>query len=84
MSERICRRCLLRDVQDAALYQTIRDYVENLPAEQKADAEVYESRLRVCRACDSLTNGMCALCGCFVEARAAKKALYCPKVPAMW
>ena len=42
------------------------------------------SAKELCRTCDDLHNGTCALCGCYVEARAAKKRQGCPKVPEMW
>ncbi|MFQ7747018.1 MAG: DUF6171 family protein [Eubacteriales bacterium] len=43
----------------------------------------------VCRAAeqqarDSLRNGMCALCGCFVEVRAAKKRQHCAQSEKIW
>ncbi len=82
--ERVCR-CLLRD--DAArrpLYEVIADYVATLPEEAKAAERTYQARLAICAACPRLTNGTCALCGCYVEARAAKKGMACPDTPARW
>lgn len=46
--------------------------------------KTYAARLNICRTCDDLHSGTCALCGCYVEARAAKKRQGCPKVPEMW
>ena len=83
-AQRICKRCLLRDMEGEALYETMRAYVDNLPPEQKADAETLEARLQKCRNCDHLTNGMCALCGCFVEVRAAKRLMHCAKSSEIW
>ena len=59
----------------------VRDYVDSLSADEKTDEATYAARLNICRACDDLHSGTCALCGCYVEARAAKKRQGCPKVP---
>ena len=67
-----------------ALAEIIRDRIAAMPEEQRADEAVMSSRLGVCRGCDHLTNGTCALCGCYVELRAAKKAQRCPDVPGRW
>ena len=77
MNGRVCRRCLLREL-DGAFFQSIYQYIENLPAEQKADPDEYRRRLSICRECESLQNGMCAQCGCFAEVRAAKRKMNCP------
>jgi hypothetical protein len=79
-----CRVCLLRDMQDKGLFQTVSDYIATIPEEEKAGAEEYERRLDACRACENLTNAMCALCGCFVEARAAKRQMHCADTPEKW
>ena len=34
--------------------------------------------------CDNLINGMCKLCGCYVEMRAAVKKNYCPNIERKW
>lgn len=68
----------------AELYGAVTSYIERLPEKQKADEKTREARLVVCRRCDSLVNGMCALCGCFVEVRAAKKAMHCAKDSSLW
>ena len=84
MGERICR-CLLAEMEDGrTLYEIIREYLATLPPETLADAPVYAERLEICRACARLRNGTCALCGCYVEARAAKKNQRCPDVPGKW
>ena len=84
MGERICR-CLLAEMEDGrSLYEIIREYLATLPPEALADAPVYAERLEICRACARLRNGTCTLCGCSVEARAAKKNQRCPDVPGKW
>lgn len=60
------------------------DYVDSLSADEKTDEATYTARLNICRNCDDLHSGTCALCGCYVEARAAKKRQGCPKVPEKW
>ena len=83
MSERPPCRCLLAvNRQDMA--RTVAAYVEALPEEMRADAAEYRRRLALCLTCDSLRDGTCARCGCYVEARAAKAALACPAVPPRW
>ena len=86
MSEtRICKRCLIGDIPDqASLAELIRERIALLPEDQKADEALMASRLDACRACDHLNSGTCALCGCYVELRAAKRHMRCPDVPARW
>lgn len=73
--ERIpCRRCLLKDLSDTDYFHSIYEYIENIPPEQKAPDALYKDRLQKCTSCDHLVNGMCALCGCFVEVRQQKCA----------
>ena len=83
MSQRVCKRCLLREL-DGTYFQSIYQYIQSLPEELKAGGETYAARLERCRACSHLVNGMCELCGCFVEVRAAKKKQRCPDSPARW
>lgn len=83
MERRLCRRCLLKELDDA-YFQTVYEYIDSLPAEQKAEKAEYAKRLEKCRECDHLQNGMCALCGCFVEVRAAKKRQHCAKSGEIW
>lgn len=83
MTKPICKRCLLREL-DGTYFQSIYEYIQNLPEELKADPETYAARLAKCRACDHLINGMCELCGCFVEVRAAKKKQRCAQSAEIW
>lgn len=76
-------RCLLGE-SFPEMQRSIAEYVSLLPEEQKAAPEVYAARLAVCRQCEHLRDGTCALCGCYVEARAAKKNMNCPDVPGRW
>ena len=69
---------------EAALAELIRDRIAAMPEDQRADEAVMAARLEVCKACDHLMNGTCALCGCYVELRAAKRVQGCPDVPKRW
>lgn len=85
MSRPFCRRCLLEDMPDrAALARSVRELIALLPDTLRAPEEIRRARLDVCRGCDHLTDGMCTLCGCYVELRAAKARLSCPDVPGRW
>lgn len=76
-------RCLLADFWPD-MHVSVAEYIALLDAEEKADEAEYGRRLAVCRECDRLRDGTCSLCGCYVEARAAKARLRCPDVPARW
>lgn len=80
---RIPCRCLLADSWPA-LSVSVAEYISLLSEEQKAPEDVYQARLAICLACDHLRDGTCTLCGCYVEARAAKRNQRCPDVPAKW
>lgn len=80
-----CRRCLLEDMADEqSLLALIREQITLLPPEARAAADRYQERLTVCRGCPWLQGGMCGLCGCYVELRAAKGRMECPDVPPRW
>lgn len=80
-----CLRCLLQDMPDeAALAKNMQELIALLPEEKRAPDAVRADRLTACKACDHLNRGMCALCGCYVELRAAKKNMRCPAVPGKW
>ena len=78
-------RCLVGEMPDEAeLAKVIRERVESLPEEERTPEKEYAFRLSACRECGSLNRGTCALCGCYVEIRAAKIRMHCPSVPARW
>lgn len=81
---RICKRCLLRDMDEADIFQNMYDYIARLDEEEKVPDDEYESRLGKCRECEQLMSGMCRVCGCYVEMRAAMKVRHCPKVQPLW
>ncbi len=77
---RFCRKCLTRELAgQEETYRTIRQYIDNLDPDAKADGKVYEERLEICRECEMLLQGMCRSCGCYVELRAAMKKNSCPR-----
>lgn len=81
---RFCKKCLIRDFDEGELFRTMREYIAHIDEEIKTPPEEYERRLAVCTECDSLINGMCGVCGCYVEMRAAVESHYCPAVRKKW
>ena len=77
-SKRVCKRCLLSQIDQAELLKQVREGIDRLPAADKVSDIQYEARLAVCKQCDYLENGTCKACGCYVELRAAAKAGRCP------
>ena len=78
-------RCLVGEMPgEAELAKIIRERIEDIPEEERAPAEAYALRLSACRECGSLNRGTCALCGCYVEIRAARQEQRCPAVPGKW
>lgn len=84
MEKRYCRRCLLDKVFEKDEYNNMKEYIGSIAEHLKSDKELYENRLNICRKCDNLINGMCRVCGCFVEVRAAVKKNYCPHQNKYW
>lgn len=81
---RLCKKCLLREMPEEDIYKDMYEYLARLPQEDKAEKELYEQRLQICKECEMLLSGMCRLCGCFVEMRAAIKKRSCPGAPQKW
>ena len=54
------------------------EYIARIPADDKAPEEEYERRLSICKECEKLLSGMCRMCGCYVEMRAAIALRDCP------
>lgn len=82
--QRICKRCLAKEMPDISYFQNMYDYINHMDPDIKATNALYEERLAHCKQCDSLLNGMCRICGCFVEMRAAAKTNHCPAIHPMW
>ncbi|HCW54070.1 DUF6171 family protein [Clostridium sp. SM-530-WT-3G] len=84
MNQRYCRKCLLDKVFEEDEYKNLQDYLSSIDEEIKTDESEYKKRLDICTNCDNLFNGMCRICGCFVEMRAAVKKNYCPDIKKLW
>lgn len=79
-NQRYCRKCLTRDMLGKEEYfRSLREYIANLDPDIKADDALYEERLAVCKECDLLLDGMCRICGCYVELRAVVAKNICPR-----
>lgn len=81
---RACRKCLLKELSKEEYFAELDAYIENLDPEVRVDQALYEERLTICGTCPRLTDGMCSLCGCFVELRAALRVRKCPDIPSRW
>ena len=79
-----CRKCLLREMDEGEFFADLRTYIKNIDEDLKTGPEQYEQRLAVCRECENLFQGMCRICGCYVELRAAIKGQGCPAVGRYW
>ncbi|MGN1148983.1 MAG: DUF6171 family protein [Lachnospiraceae bacterium] len=75
---RICKRCLLREMNEAEYKEKLEKYILKLEKTARTEEEQYRKRLEACKACDRLTEGTCQACGCYVELRAAVKTSHCP------
>ena len=81
---RVCRKCLSGQKNEEAFYEDLSRYIQRMDEDLKVDQQTYEKRLNICSTCDRLMNGMCRLCGCFVELRAVQKVRKCPDLPEKW
>ena len=77
IENRVCIRCLLRDMIDADTAM-IEKYKAALKPEDMVDTLEYERRLGICKECEKLNAGTCMACGCYVELRATAKISKCP------
>ena len=48
MEQRICRRCLAKDMPDASYFDNMYEYIRQLDPEIKAEDSLYEERLSFC------------------------------------
>ena len=81
---RYCKKCLLKDMPENAYFKNLYAYIAGLNEDIKAEAKEYERRLVLCKECDNLLDGMCRICGCYVELRAAVAKNYCPNIEKKW
>jgi len=83
-SNKICRKCLTKDMLDKSIYNSIKEYLSIIPIEQIVSDITYNQRLEACKNCNYLHDGLCVICGCFVEARAKKNIMTCPDRKNKW
>ncbi len=76
--EILCRKCLDAALPEGELIDYLDSYVSQLPDDIRAGEETYLARLSLCAGCEYRSDATCCLCGCYCQARAAKKALRCP------
>ena len=77
---RPCVRCLTADLPEGeALSAILRERVAQLSEEERVPEKTYRARLNRCIGCERLNRGTCAMCGCYVEVRAARRAKDCPE-----
>ena len=81
---RVCKKCLLREGEEEEYWINLEQYIANLEEEVRVSQEEYERRLRICGQCEKIINGMCRVCGCFVELRCALKVRHCADVKKKW
>lgn len=78
MEQKICKRCLIRELGEENYHKMIGQYIEIFDKSERASDELTENRLLICRECDKLNAGTCLACGCYVEIRAAIRKTLCP------
>ncbi len=74
----LCRRCLDQDVDDKNLREYLDGYAASLPPEIRTPEKEYVLRLSICEACAQRIQFTCTQCGCYIQARAAKRMQKCP------
>ncbi len=80
-----CRRCLLREMTDENdYYESVKRYRAALPPKKRTSDEEYERRVMACKECGFLDGGTCMQCGCYVEMRAARLDMHCPRIHSPW
>lgn len=81
---KICRKCLLEEMDEKEVYADLQKYIRQIPEEERTAEEEYRKRLAACQGCEQLFEGMCRICGCYVEMRAAVRIRACPQVHPRW
>lgn len=82
--KRICKKCLLKDYPNAEYFTHLYEYINSLDEDIKVDDTEYERRLNLCVLCPEYYQGMCRVCGCFVELRAAIRENICAAPTQRW
>ncbi len=74
----LCRKCLTQDVDEQSLRAHLDGYAASLPEEIRTPEAEYVRRLFICEGCPHRIQFTCTQCGCYIQARAAKRMLKCP------
>ncbi len=77
-SQILCRKCLLEGIDEKGLREYLDGYAASLPLEIRTPEAEYKRRLSLCEECERRIQYTCTLCGCYIQARAAKKRQKCP------
>lgn len=83
-AQRFCKKCLLKDISKDEYFKNVYEYISQLDESIKTPEPEYSRRLALCIECEKLQSGMCRVCGCFVEVRAAKIHNGCPDIEKKW
>jgi hypothetical protein len=68
----------MEEIEESGLREYLDNYAATLPQEIRAPEAEYTRRLSLCEDCSHRIHFTCTLCGCYVQARAAKRNLKCP------
>ena len=71
-----CRKCLLEDMDENDFLRDMRSHIAAYPADKRVSEDEYH--------CEKLVDGMCVLCGCYVELRALKIGMRCADIDKKW
>ena len=69
---------MLSEIDMADVLNSIKECIEKISQNEKANETLYQNRLRACKECEHLISGTCMKCGCYVELRAAYIKQKCP------
>jgi hypothetical protein len=84
MMQPVCKRCLLAEYDPAGVRETVQRSIAQITPEERTEDAAYQMRLARCKRCDALLEGLCGICGCYVELRAARAAKHYPHPDAKW
>lgn len=74
-----CRRCLLQEMNEAAYQEIVLRGIDGISKEDRAEEELAQQRLAICKDCEKLVSGTCLACGCYVEIRSSIRKGKCPE-----
>lgn len=78
-TQKPCRRCLLRDLDEAAYQEIVLRGIDGIQEKDRAEDELAQTRLKICQDCEKLVRGTCLACGCYVEIRSSIRKGKCPE-----